>query len=265
MVREWLVLLPLVALLAAPAIGTHEEGYGIFPMPFLFGGSPTRPDVRVLLFPPPHGDVGNPLGPVGPGPGPYQDAAISGLRRWEEIIHKFADAYPQYDYLNDVTVNVEVYDGVQALDHGLYDVVVFYVPGGPVFRGLATNACAVTRCIGLSLYSSSDRAHQEIPDFPEAIEVESVTLHEFGHTFGLSHTLTRTVEQGFDLMNSPYPFVYGDGDPLGDAGDRSPRYCISTLDLYAVAHAYRWLPSGVYQETTGEVSLPGGVPYDTLC
>lgn len=251
------------------------------PIELIFGGSLESTDTRVLLVPPSHGDLGNPLGPTVVD---YVDATLRGMRRWRDALAAFAKDYPQFDYLRKIDVHIEVFDGAQPVDPAGYDVIVGYVAAGPAFRGVAgdTNTKEVVngileqaglgedvtysgRVIALSLFGSSPRAGQVLYDFPEVTDLEIVTFHEFGHTFGLGHTRTWHPRLGPDLMNSPAPFVYGDGFPVGDGGEHTKMKCLSSLSLYGMAVLYRWVPSGEWQSSGGEVSLPKGIPYRWYC
>ena len=90
-------------------------------------------------------------------------------------------------------------------------------------------------------------------------------MHEFGHTFGLGHTRTWHPRLGPDLMNSPAPFIYGDGFPGGDGGERTKMKCLSTINLYGMAVLYRWVPSGKWMPSGGQAKLPKGMPYKWYC
>jgi hypothetical protein len=245
---------------------------------FIFGGSLPNTDTRVLLVPPTHGDLGNPLGPTVLD---YIDATLRGIRGWTTAMDRFAADYPQYSYLRDITVDIEIFDGVNPVDPAGYDVIIGYVATGPVFRGVAAQAPVghsdlrrigldgyahySGRLILLSLFATSPRAGQMLPDFPEVNDLEIVTLHEFGHTFGLGHTRTWHPELGPDLMNSPATFVYGDGSAVGDGGERTEMQCLSSLNLYGMAVLYRWIPSGEWVPTSGSAPLLPGMPYEWYC
>lgn len=251
------------------------------PIELIFGGSLETTDARVLLVPPTHGDLGNPLGPTVVD---YLDATLRGINIWTEAMSAFADDYPQFGYLRKIDFHVEVFDGAHPVDPAGYDVILGYVAAGPAFRGVAgdtgtkelvneildqvgarEHARYSGRVIALSLFGSSPRAGQVMWDFPEVNDLEIVTAHEFGHTFGLGHTRTWHPKLGPDLMNSPAPFVYGDGFSFGDGGERTKMKCLSSLDLYGMAVLYRWVPSGKWQPSAGEVSLPKGIPYRWYC
>ncbi len=242
--------------LAEPPAEHPCPDYGMRQQEITFGGTLSNPwDTSVLLIPPAHGDLGNPFGPTAVD---YLDAAISGIREWERVLSEFAADYPEYDYLDDIEVDIAVFDGTQVQSN--YDIVISYVPtGGTQFRGAATTCVNPPRCIVLSLYSMSPRAGQTLPDYPEVSDMEAVTKHEFAHVWGLGHTLTWTEEHGPDMMNSPATFVYGDGSPVGDGGERTGKQCISTLNLYGMTllFGHGW--------SSGSYALPDHIPYEWYC
>lgn len=245
----------------------------------IFGGSLKQTHTSVLLVPPAHGDLGDPLGPTVKD---YIDATLRGMHRWVSSMDEFATKYPQFSYLRDIEVDIEIFDKANPVDPVGYDVVIGYVAAGPAFRGVATSTIETQRdlrafglgtarfsgrAIALSLFGASPRAGQVMWDFPEVIDLEIVTMHEFGHTFGLGHTTTWHETLGFDLMNSPAAFVYGNGSPVGDGGAHTPMTCLSSLDLFGMAHLYRWLesPSGNWEPSWGRVSAPSTMPYEWFC
>ena len=251
------------------------------PIELIFGGSLETADARVLLVPPAHGDLGNPLGPTVVD---YMDATLQGIDKWIEAMDAFAKDYPQFAYLRDINFHIEVFSGAQPVDPAGYDVILGYVAAGPAFRGVAGDtgtkeavnaildqvgirdqARYSGRVIALSLFGSAPRAGQVMWDFPEVNDLEIVTTHEFGHTFGLGHTRTWHHKLGPDLMNSPAPFIYGDGFTAGDGGERTKMKCLTSLNLYGMAVLYQWLPSGEWQGSSGEVSLPKNIPYRWYC
>lgn len=245
---------------------------------------------NVLLVPPLHG---NPAGPETALD--YLDATLRGIRAWEPAIDAFVAKYPAYAHLDRLTVHVEVFDGALPKRAG-YDVVVVWSEyTGPIFRGLAvtplgpgplhTAMCGAaftcpqykvlepfvhdsTRLIIMSVFASAPRAGQATPDWPEEADVQNVAQHEFAHTWGLGHTATWRSATGPDLMNSPYGLVFGDGDPAGDGGERSPTACVSSLDLYGLARLYEWVGRGVewrQRQVPQWTGLPSAVPYELYC
>lgn len=237
-------------------------------------------NIRVLLVPPPHGDLGDPFGPTVLD---YLDATVQGVQEWELAIDSFTDDYPEFSYLDAISVHLEIADDPQT-DAAGYDAVIHYIPtSGYAFRGVAaTGGCgpdwmyhvgdATVHTCGLtttlSLFAAAARSGQTMPDYAEVTDLHGTTMHEFGHNLGLIHTLHWTEEHGPDLMNSPAPFVWGNGDPAGDGGYHTPRECISSLDLYAIAVAYDWLEEGVWEsrDLSGDpVTLPDDIPYELYC
>lgn len=251
--------------------------FGIRPTDLIFGGALRHADVSVLLVPPAHGDLGNPFGPTVT---QYLDTTLAAMHKWEDAMDRFADDYPQYAYLREITIDVEIFDEANPVDPAGYDVIITYAPyTGPLFRGIAGQDPSLQsridelgygndvhdggRRIVLSLFASSPRAGQMEPDYPELSDLYTVTLHEFAHTFGLGHTATWTHEHGADLMNSPATFVYGDGSAVLDGEERTPFGCISTINLYGMAVLYRWIPSGQWVGSGGSVWSP--LPYALYC
>ena len=251
------------------------------PIELIFGGSLETPDARVLMVPPSHGDLGNPTGPTVVD---YLDATLRGLERWRKALREFAADYPRFGYLRNVKFHVEVFDGAKPVDPAGYDVILGYVAAGPAFRGVAgdtgtkdpvnaiLNQVGIRdqarysgRVIALSLFGSSPRAGQVMYDFPEVNDLEIVTAHEFGHTFGLGHTLTWHPKLGPDLMNSPAPFIYGDGQTFGEGHEHTHMKCLTSLNLYGMAVLYRWIPDGEFEPSSGSVSLPKDIPYRWYC
>ncbi|HVE94006.1 MAG TPA: hypothetical protein VNB24_03725 [Acidimicrobiales bacterium] len=250
------------------------------PIDMIFGGSLPTAHTKVLLVPPTTGDLGNPAGPTALD---YLAATQRGIHKWVAALRSFATDYPQYGYLANIDVAIEVFDGLHPVDPVGYDVVLGYVAAGPAFRGIASQndpfevsdtlrkmgledtVRYTGRVILLSLYGSSPRAGQVGWDFPEVTDLETVTMHEFAHTFGLGHTRTIDPALGPDLMNSPATFIYGDGFSAGDGGEHTPLGCISSLDLYGMAQLYRWLPTGNWAPSYNSVSLPSSIKYQLYC
>lgn len=270
-----------VAGAGGPAPPPGEEAVGLQPIDLIFGGSVRHPLTRVLLVPPTHGDLGSPDNLSRSGP-EYLAATLEGIFAWEPAIDAFIEENPEFAYLDAVKVEVDVYEPGLPTAAG-YDIVVGYVEtSGPVFRGVAIAPPGDpqetfdqaglgdvlhygNRYVLLSLFAYSERAGQTAPDFPETHEIRGVTMHEFAHVWGLGHSTTFTTGCGGDLMNSPYPYVYGDGNAVGDGGERTRPLCISNLDLYGIAHLYRWLPNGAWEGSEGNLTLPSNDVYKEYC
>lgn len=225
------------------------------PIEIIWGGSNGDSTPRVLLVPPAHGDLGNPFGPTALD---YLNAVLSGIHEWNRVLDEFATDYPAYSYLSGVEATVEIFDGLQNPD--LYDIVIVFIEtAGSQFRGVASPCVDEPRCVVLTMFAQSPRAGQTLPDYPEYNDLEAVVKHEFAHVYGLGHTARWDTTFGPDLMNSPAPFVYGDGNPVGDGGERTAKKCVSTLDLYGMAVIFG---GGTLPQW---VSLPAGIPYAWYC
>ena len=66
-------------------------------------------------------------------------------------------------------------------------------------------------------------------------------------------------------MNSPYPYVYGDGFPGGDGGERTKLKCLSTVNLIGMAELYRWIPKGPWMPSGGRPSCRRACPTSWYC
>lgn len=262
-----------------------ENYTGLEPIDMIFDGSLRTEHTRVLLVPPTHGDLGTPTNTSRSGLA-YLEATLTGIFAWEPAIDRFIETYPSYSYLDNITVQVDAFDEAAPQAAG-YDIVIGYAEtSGGEFRGVAIKGPgnenqeiqrqlneaglgemihAGHRYILLSLFANAPRAGQDTPDYPETHEVRGVTMHEFAHVWGLGHSSAWTRAYGPDLMNSPYPFVYGDGDPAGDGGERSTPLCITSLNLHGLGHLYRWLPNGTWEASHENVSLPMDMDYTRYC
>lgn len=262
-----------------------EDYTGLQPIDMIFDGSLRSDLTRVALIPPAHGDLGSPDN-TSRSAVSYLEATLTGIFAWEPAIDRFIETYPEYSYLDNITVQVDIFEQEVPETAG-YDFVVGYAEtSGPAFRGIAIKGPANEdqelqrqlnenglgdtvhmghRYVLLSLFASAPRGGQEVPDYPETHEIRGVTMHEFAHVWGLGHSTAWTEVYGPDLMNSPYPFVYGDGDPAGDGGERSQTLCITSLNLYGLGHLYRWMPNGTWEATHGNVSLPMDMTYERYC
>ncbi|HLF16532.1 MAG TPA: hypothetical protein VI796_03770 [Candidatus Thermoplasmatota archaeon] len=267
-----------------PPAPPGEEVVGVQPVDLIFGGSLRHANTRVLLVPPGHGDLGEPMN-MSRSALSYLAATLEGIFSWEPAIDHFIANHTEFAYLDNVTVQVEVFEQEVPETAG-YDIIIGYAEtSGPVFRGIAIDpdddavdlqgqldqaglgdvAHLGNRYVLLSLFASAPRSGQGLPDYPETPEVRGVTMHEFAHVWGLGHSTTWTFGCGSDLMNSPYAYVYGDGDPAGDGGERSRPLCISSLDLYGLAYLYRWMPNGTWEGSAGNASLPPTMVYEEYC
>ncbi len=263
-----------------PAPPPGEEAIGLQSIDLIFGGSLRHPLTRVALVPPTHGDLGEPTN-MSRSALEYLQATLEGMFAWEPAIDQFIADYPQFSYLDNISVQIELFEGQVPQTAG-YDILIGYVASGPAFRGVAIDPGVNTqkplddaglgdvvhygnRYILLSLFAYSERAGQTQSDFPETHELRGVTMHEFAHTWGLGHSTTFTTGCGADLMNSPYPYKYGDDNPIGDGGERTVSLCITSLDLYGLAHLYRWLPNATWEGSSGNTSLPADMEYTWYC
>lgn len=239
-------------------------------------------DIDVLIVPPAHPDLTDPNGPT---QAEYVATARQAVEDWEPAIDQFTDDHPDYDYLDQLSINVDVLGEPQASADG-YDAVIGYTPSGPAFRGLAYTNCPAfwipedvlhqaaastgtdtcPRPILLSTFASSPRAGQVAPDSPTLEDLRVVTFHESAHAFGLIHTQTWTADYGPDLMNSPAPFFYGEGEAAGNPPSPVMPSCPSSLDIYGLAVLYEWVDEGSFSPPSqAHVDLPSGMAYELYC
>ncbi len=164
----------------------------------------------------------------------YRGAINRAIDQWNSAIAWFAGEYSDYSYLSKV--KLELTDSEDA------DVKILLTDRLTRRIGGETDASFKD---GTNIFKNITVYLNIGPRYTDQV-VYAVALHELGHALGLAHT---NIPQ--DIM---YPL-------LKQWGLRKP--AISTLDLYAIAQVFGWLPSDSPDDYTvpKEVSLPRGIEY----
>lgn len=184
-------VLLVVAVLLVPGVAadepeTSQESYTI-PNSISWNQS----ELEVLIVPPTHGPlVGSGLQPLPDGPegalptGTYLEATLLAIDNWEYTMEWFAQQKPDYEYLDEVTLNVQVLlvDEVTSADVLDPDILVVYPEHATVVLGVAVYnpINAGPRCIASNtLWLTAESLNQ--------YDMYKLAGHEFGHCLGLGH------------------------------------------------------------------------------
>ncbi len=181
----------------------------------------------------------------------------SAIERWTESISVFTDAYG-FRYLRQLRFSVYIIGYNQTSSP---DISISFVQSDPSFVGVtkfgfptADNYFQTPVTTQLAAFDSSNT--RQLTD----VDMENVAMHEFGHALGLDHAISPVTSDSFlELMFKDY------GQAIGGPNNfvQEP----STLDLYALATIYSWVPSS--PPLTGPpriacppcIVLPSGISY----
>ncbi len=171
--------------------------------------------------------------------------SLNAIDQWNEAFQYFAAKYPEYAYLSHVSIATEVSNETK----DGYDIYVSF-----------TDSVLISDEDALGLTYVSPEANRTIQKCTIKIAVKSeaigltssdqrdVLTHELGHALGLGHCNSTG-----DLMYPSYDLLSTDN-------------AISTLDLYGVAMAFRWILWQGYPvafaASEQAVSLPSSVAFE---
>lgn len=170
------------------------------------------------------------------------NSTIRALEDWNYAIKYFSGNYSDYSYLSEVNLQYKISSQMDP-DYDIYVSFSETVSTGSQDSIGATTTIpygngTIQQC-QITLATQS----QYLTLTPR--DVQSVATHEFGHALGIGH------------CNSSSDLMY----PLFDV--YAAQYEISTLNMYGVANAFRWIidPSQPVPSPIQDLSLPADIPY----
>ena len=181
------------------------------------------------------------------------------IERWTESIIVFTDAYG-FRYLRQLRFSVYVTGFNQTSNPDISISFVQSFPNSTLgMTGFLPTPDAYFQTATTQLATLDSSNTRQLTD----VDMENVAMHEFGHSLGLDHAVSPLTSDGF------YELMYqGYGQAIGGPNNivQEP----STLDLYALATIYSWIPGSA--PATGlprtlsltlpaEISYSASVPY----
>ncbi len=165
---------------------------------------------------------------------------------WEKSLSSFGNTYG-YSYLSEIGFNVVV--GSTPVTG--YDITVEFTSaqataGGEIGETAITYSGNQILGVRITLYVYTTSGKLSL------LDVFNIALHEIGHALGLGHATTSNAINGPEIM---YPYYSFPGRELRP----------TTLDVYALAKVYSWIPSGTFSPPPRQtVVLPSSIPYRML-
>ncbi len=162
----------------------------------------------------------------------FTNDVSNAIERWSESISVFTDTYG-FRYLRQVRFSVYVTGFNQTSSP---DISISFVQSDPTFVGVTkfvfpTPENYFQTSVTTQLASFDSSGTRQLSD----VDMENVAMHEFGHALGLDHAVSPVTSDGFfELMFKDYGQVIGGPNNI----IQEP----STLDLYALATIYSWVP-----------------------
>jgi hypothetical protein len=171
------------------------------------------------------------------------NAAGGSINQWRNSIAQFAKNYTQYAYLKQLTFKIYVQGVNDTALKSKPDITILFTDTLPSLLG-------DTKLLIMSTPLISSVNTTVAVQGLNALGIQNVLVHEFGHALGLNHTTIET-----DAM-------YGEREKQAVSEEK---LCPSTLDLYALSLIYQWSDTGIYRPYPGTaVTLPQNITYHTV-
>jgi len=177
-------------------------------------------------------------------PGLQTDVAVTGaIDQWRRSIAQFTKSNIEYAYLNRLIFTVYI-QGVNATAlRGNPDIMILFADTLPSLLG--ETKLFITNTLMIASANSTVMVKGQ-----STLGLQNILTHELGHAFGLNHASVET-----DVM-------YGERETQVV---NEEHLCPSTLDLYALALIYSWIPIGNYSPYGAtSVTLPQNIGYQNV-